>query len=129
MPEVREQRHLDAPAAEVWARIGDFHRLHTWHPVIANVEPGPAPDLRIATLVNGHQATEHLVEQGDTWHSYEPADPSRSLPGYRSTIRVLQDGPGACTVEWVGTFEADGAQADAFAAQISGFYRAGLDSL
>src|SRR5438094_965131 len=91
--EVRVARDLEAPAAEVSERIGDFYRLHEWHPMIAQTEPGPEPGLRVATMAGGHRVLERLVEEGATWQTYEPADDSMGLDGYRSTIRVTAVGP------------------------------------
>ena len=129
MPEIHVSRRLDSPAADVWARIGDFYALHDWHPTIVNVHPGPERGIRAVTTADGREVDERLVEQGSSWYTYEPADPNVGAPGYRATLRVREEGPDACTVEWSGSFDGDGASAEAHVTRIGGFYRRGVDGL
>jgi hypothetical protein len=125
------EKRFEVPADEMWQRIGDFHRLHEWHPAIANVEPGAEPALRNVTLAGGDgtQIVERLVDEGPLWHTYVIEGDGGAMRGYRSTIRVREDGPSACVVEWQGQFEADDASEEAMVQGITGFYQSGLDSL
>ena len=122
-------RSVEAPAAEVWARIGGFHRLHEWHPAIADVQPGPEPALRNVTMANGHELTERLVDEGPLSYTYAMERDNPGMRNYRSTIGVREDGPSACVVDWTGEFEVvEGSEADLVAAT-SGFYQMGLDNI
>lgn len=123
-------REYDVPAAEMWARIGDFYALHAWHPAIASVERGPESGERTVTMADGHVAVERLVEEGASWQTYEPADEDFGVRGFRATLRVHETGSDSCAVEWSSSFETDGEAAGAeLVATIESFYDAGLQSL
>lgn len=130
MAKASATKRFEVPAQELWQRIGDFQRLHEWHPAIANVEPGPEPSIRHVTMAgDGAQLVERLVAESPLEHTYVIEGEHPAMRGYRSTIRVREDGPAACVVEWEGEFEpADGSEAE-LEQGIAGFYQAGLDSL
>src|ERR1700722_7449324 len=117
-------KRFEVPADEIWERIGDFQRLHEWHPAIANVEPGAEPKLRNVTMAGegGAQLVERLVDEGPLWQTYVIEGEGGAMRGYRSTIRVSEDGPGACVVEWEGEFEADPDSEAELVQGIRGFY-------
>jgi hypothetical protein len=124
-------KRYEMPAEDVWAKIGDFQKLHEWHPAIANVEPGAEPELRLVTIAgaDGTQLVERLVEEGPLTHTYVFESEGNPMRNYRSTIRVREDGPGACVAEWEASFDADSDAEAGLVENIRGFYQAGLNSV
>jgi Polyketide cyclase / dehydrase and lipid transport len=124
-------KRYEIPAEELWAKIGDFQQLHVWHPAIANVEPGAEPALRLVTIAGPDrtQLVERCVEEGPLFHTYVFETEGSPMRNYRSTIRVREDGPGACIAEWEANFDADNDAEASLVENIRGFYQAGFDSV
>lgn len=125
-----------APAA-VWAKIGDFNGLNTWHPAIAkseivsgaNNEPGAHRKL---TLGDGAVVVEELAARDDPGMSLSYTIVEGPLPvtDYRATLSVAAAGEGASKVTWSSSFKAAAGTEPAKASEIiGGIYQAGLDNL
>lgn len=106
---VAETVTIDAPAAKVWALMGDFAALAAWHPAVA---ASPADkgnqvgSVRQLRLKNGGELVETLeaYDAAQMRYSYR-AKNGGALPvtNYTSTIRVTADGSKS-QVEWRGAF-------------------------
>jgi hypothetical protein len=139
---VVEKITINAPAATVWARMGNFDALKNWHPV---VEASPASDgnnvgsVRSLSLKGGGALTETLegYDAAAMKYSYRAKD-GGALPvtNYTSTIIVTADGDKS-VVEWRGAFYRGhpGNQPppeqndDAAVAAVTGVYKSGLENL
>lgn len=128
MTTVEKSRRFDAPPEEVWARIGDFHGLHTWHPAVENSAPKEDGAVRELSLAGGGTIVERLLDQGERSYSYRILESPLPVADYESTISVREDGGGS-VVDWRSQFEPDGATEQEASAVISGIYEAGFDSL
>jgi hypothetical protein len=142
---VSETVEINAPAAKVWARIGNFQDIG-WVPAVEKTEGqgGNEPD----------KATRHIILKGgatvdELLYKYNAEDMSygygitkvdlKVLPvnDYSSTITVTAEGDGKSKVEWRGAFyrgfmnnEPPPELSDEAATKaVSGLYRSGLDSL
>lgn len=100
---------IDAPAAKVWALMGDFAALKAWHPAVADSPADRGNEVgsvRQLKLKNGGELVETLEahDAAQMKYSYR-AKNGGALPvtNYTSTIRVTGDGA-KCQVEWRGAF-------------------------
>lgn len=106
---VTETVTVNAPAAQVWARIGDFAALKDWHPAVADspVDKGnEVGSVRSVKLKGGGELVETLESHDATQMRYSyRARNGGALPvtNYTSTIRVTADGAKS-VVEWRGAF-------------------------
>ncbi len=120
-----------APAA-VWAAVGDFCGIGTWHPAVANCTLSEADGVPMRTLAlkGGGEIVEKQVSWDDAAMSYTYAILTSPLPvaDYVSTLSVSPDGAGSKIV-WTGSFNASGAS-DADAENvIAGIYTAGIEGI
>ena len=106
---VSERITIAAPAAAVWARIGNFDALKDWHPAVAESKADKGNDegsVRVVKLKNGGQIVETLENHNAAQmkYSYRGKD-GGALPvtNYTSTISVSADG-NQSIVEWRGAF-------------------------
>ena len=124
---------LNASAETVWGKIGRFGALHDWHPVIekSELEGAGVGATRNLFLAGGGNVIERLDAEDAAGKSYTYTILDSPLPvaNYQSTLKVLDNGDGSCTVDWSSNFDPSGApEADAVAA-IQGVYQAGFDAL
>lgn len=106
---VSEKITIAAPAAAVWARIGNFDALQDWHPAVAESAADQGNNegsVRIVKLKGGGQIVESLesYDAAKMKYSYRAKD-GGALPvtNYTSTISVVADGEQS-VVEWRGAF-------------------------
>ena len=139
---VIEKISIAAPAAAVWATMGNFDALQHWHPA---VEASPADkgnaegSVRLLKLRGGGELVETLESHSDAQmkYSYRAKD-GGALPvtNYTSTISVAADGNKAL-VEWRGAFYRGSPNNDpppdkndeAAVAAVTGVYQSGLARL
>ena len=118
---------VGTPVSEVWALVGDFYRMHEWHPAVESTERQKIGDeeFRLLRLADGGRILEHLI--GRTTHSYTYTIVRSPLPvkHYEATIEVDTAGAGA-EIRWSGSFEPT---AEGAAGIVAGIYEAGLESL
>ena len=130
---------IDAPAAEVWARIRDFNGLPRWHPRIADsqIEEGEVSDrvgcVRSFRLQNGDQLREKLLALSDYEMSYTYAILQSPMPltDYVSTLRLtpITDGD-RCFAEWSAEFECAPEVEDELVQGVGGnVFQTGFDAL
>ena len=132
----RVAQRLKASASEVWAAVGDFATLNTWHPAVVSEQvngTGQNPgDTRVLTLGDGGKITERLVSRNPDKMRYTYVIVESPLPveHYRSTIRVIAHGKHACTFVWSSRFDPkQGVSNKDAKAAIVGVYKAGADAL
>ncbi len=130
--EVTDKARFKASVEKVWAAIGNFCGIASWHPAAAGCELSKKGDttLRTIALKGGGQIVEQQLAWDDKGHSYSYAIVESPLPvaGYKSTMKVEGDGT-ASQVVWVGSFEAKGASEEEAKKVIEGIYAAGLDGI
>lgn len=134
---VTQEATLPMAPAALWAKIGDFNGLNTWHPAIAkseivagtNNEPGAHRKL---TLGDGAVIVEELAARDDAGMSltYTIVEGPLPVSDYRATLNVAAAGEGSSKVTWSGSFMAAAGTDPAKASEmIGGIYQAGLDNL
>jgi len=130
MAKVSMSTPLGVTADQVWKLIGGFNALPDWHPAVEKSELEQAGQVRRLSLMGGGEIVERLESVSDNERVYSYRIESGPLPvsGYKSTIRVRDDG-GKATVEWSSEFTPKGASEQDAVAAIQGVYQAGLDNL
>jgi uncharacterized protein YndB with AHSA1/START domain len=130
--DVAKSIDIAAPPEKVWAAIGDFCGIASWHPAVekCELEKKGTDTFRTLSLKGGGTIREQQTGWSDQMHTYSYSILESPLPvaNYVSTITVAPKGGGS-TVSWTSIFDAKGASdADAQGA-IEGIYNAGLESL
>jgi len=128
---------IDAPAADVWAKVKDFNALNTWHPAVARTEilageNNKAGATRLLTLNDGGTIEEDLLAWDETTMTYSYNIIQSVLPvsDYEATLTVEPITDTSTKVIWSASFNA-GKDADDDTARntISGIFDAGLGNL
>jgi carbon monoxide dehydrogenase subunit G len=101
---------INAPAAAVWAKIGNFDALKDWHPAVESSSADKGNEegsVRVVKLKGGGEITETLNKHDAAGmrYTYRVRDGGDALPvtNYSSTIEVRADGDKSI-VEWRGAF-------------------------
>ncbi len=128
MTEVSFAKHYEAPAEEMWGRIGDPGALAAWHPGVETTELVDGGTTRINTVPGGARVVEPILEQADRHYTFRIAHSPLPLRDFVSTIQVRGDGRGS-VVEWQATFEPSGVSETEATELVRGFFQAGLDAL
>jgi Polyketide cyclase / dehydrase and lipid transport len=123
--------------ADVWAAVGDFCGISTWHPAVAKCEISAkdGATFRTLTLKDGAKLLEKQTafDAKAMTYSYTIEEGPLPVANYKSTIKVVAKDStgkgGGSTIDWSGSFDAKGApDADAIKT-ISGIYAGGIDAL
>lgn len=132
MAKTKASVDLPVPAQAVWAVIGGFNALPSWHPAVAASELSEAAGGKVRTLsLKGGGSIEERLEQADDGarrYSYSIVASPLPVSDYLSTLSVKDTGSG-CTVEWSGEFKPDGAPETAAVDTVRQIYEAGLGNL
>jgi mxaD protein len=134
--EVSRSALVNHPVEEVWALIGNFDSLDTWHPAVVKLEAsgdGGVGSYRTLTLPDGGTLKEKLLENSQEDMSYSYSIESGVLPvaNYTSTLSVRPAAhlPGQSIVLWSSRFDPVGIDGNAARNLIGGIYQAGFESI
>lgn len=118
---------LPVPPRKLWAEIGDFQSLHSWHPLIAYSRPERAGDLeyRHLTTTDGGELTEQLLSRSEHGYHYRINTSPLPVDHYEATLEVNRHGEGS-RVTWSASFTPRGENAEQVIASI---FEAGLEAL
>lgn len=128
MGHVSTTKQYRISADEMWSRIGDPGALATWHPAVDSTELIDGGRQRINRL-GAVRVVEPIVDRGDRHYTFRMSQTPLPLRDFESTLRVREEGPGGCAVEWEATYQAAGvsdAEADDL---VRGFFETGLNAL
>jgi Polyketide cyclase / dehydrase and lipid transport len=119
--------------ADVWAAVGDFCGISTWHPAVAKCEISAkdGATFRTLTLKDGAKLLERQTafDAKAMTYSYTIEEGPLPVANYKSTLKVVAGKDKGATIDWSGSFDAKGAtDADAIKT-ISGIYAGGIDAL
>lgn len=129
MAKVEKSKVFELPAAEMWQRIGDFHRLQTWLPGIEKEERIEDGRKRRLTLGGGMHMVEQLLDEADHQYTYSIDEGPLPITNYVATLRVRPAGDNACVVEWESEFEPVGIPEEQAVAIVEAIYDSGLNGL
>ncbi|HWI05216.1 MAG TPA: SRPBCC family protein, partial [Acidimicrobiales bacterium] len=102
--------------------------LAAWHPAVDSTELIDGGERRINHL-GAVQLVEPIVDRGDRHYTFRMSEPPLPLQDFESTLRVRDDGPGRCEVQWEATYQAAGVSDTEADELVRGFFVAGLDAL
>ncbi|HYW05278.1 MAG TPA: SRPBCC family protein [Gammaproteobacteria bacterium] len=132
MTEVHVRETIDAPAARVWEMIGDFGGLARIGLVPSCTVEGEGIGAVRTLDMGGPVVRERLEAHDDAGRTltYTMVE-TGPLPvrNYRSTIRVLEEGPQRCTIDWAGEFDPLGDAAEQAEQTVRGIYTGGISGL
>lgn len=132
MTTVQVKEKVGAAAHAVFKDISDFGGADRFDVVeTCTVEGSGVGAVRTIALANNMGNVVERLESYDPSarsFSYRIINDDCPLPvdGYVATVRVLEDGPNACTVEWTGVFQPKGAPEEAVRPIIEGIYTGGI---
>jgi carbon monoxide dehydrogenase subunit G len=130
MAEVKLEREMAAPAAQVWELLSDFGGIDRWLPGAAKpaVEGEGVGAVRIVKLGGAeiHERLESLDPEARRFQ-YSIVKAPMPVQNYLATISVEELDAGRSRVHWVTTFDAVGVPEEAIAKGIEGAYRNALD--
>lgn len=135
MTRVLVREEVAAPAAEVWALLGDFGgvgRLVKDLVKRTSCEGEGVGALRTLELADGGAVRERLDAFDAARRSLTYSIVGESpLPvrDYRATVEVVESGPERCRVEWRSTFEPAGAPEPEVRALVEGIYRDAIEGV
>lgn len=129
MTVVKVVEDINGPADKVWVAISNFGNVKVGGPVTSVEVEGQGVGMlrtigmgggRIVERLDRHDATERVF-------SYSILNEDCPLPvaAYSATVTVTDKGDGTCTVDWTGTFEPKGSEAEA-SAIVEGIYKGGI---
>jgi len=126
MTVVKVVEGIQAPADKVWVAISDFGDIQVGGPVTSVDVEGNGVGMVRTIGMGGGRIIERLDrhDPDDRTFSYSIINDDCPLPvsGYSSTAIVTDNGDGTATVDWTGTFEPKGGEAEA-SAIVEGIYR------
>lgn len=118
---------------KVWAIIGDFCGIQSWHPAVESCTPSEKDGAQFRTLAlkGGGTIVEKLESWNEAEHAYTYSIVESPLPvaNYTSTLSVKADDDGGAGIRWLGNFDAKGATDEEAKAVIEGIYEAGLAAI
>lgn len=101
MASIRKELIIDAPAAQVWDALADFHAVHL------RVAPGFLTDLvaedgaRVVTFANGSVARELLVACDHAHRRLVYAIPNERMTAHSASVQVFEVGERTARVTWI----------------------------
>ena len=133
MANVTVADQVKAPADKVWELIGPFGSIANWLPGIASVEvEGDGTGaVRVLTTADGGKVTERLLAENPDPRSYTYAIMTSPFPidNYVSTIMVVEEEGGTCTVSWFCNFEPVGVPEEEVTRSFADMYRGGIANI
>ena len=129
MLEVSVRTDFKAPAATVWAAVGDFCGIGKWLPGIQRVEAENQGKRRRVVLPDGKAVVEDEMFRDEVAMSLSYCVVEGPMPftEYVATISVLSHASG-CSVHWVGKFTPLGPE-EKVARLVNGIYGSALAGL
>jgi len=129
MADVRVAKRYKVPGRELWERIGDPTKIFEWHPFIERTDVLDGGKRRVNTTVDGLRVSETILEEAERHLIFRIDEGPLPYDEFVSTIRVRDEGEGACVVEWEATLAPKGVTEEEAVEFTRGFFQAGLDAL
>ena len=133
MGSVKVVEAVEASADRVWALLRDFGGIARFARGIESceVEGQGVGAVRTLGMAGGLRLQERLEAFDDPGRSLSYAIiGANPLPfdRYFSTVKVVEESAGRCSVEWSGRYDAKGPEADV-ARMVEGIYRGGIKGI
>lgn len=128
MSEVKVSERVAAPAAKVWAVLGDFGGVTKWGGSMlesCRVEGAGVGAVRTIGLAGGGSIQERCEGYDAPGRALTYSIVGQSpipIRNYLSTCRVIETGANECRVDWEGRFEPAGIPEDQAQDMVRGIY-------
>lgn len=120
---------IDAPPATVWAAIGDFCAIASWHPAVEKCEISTqdGKTLRTLTLKDGGVIVERALSPSgrSLGYAYEILESPLPVISYRASLSLAPRGAGTRVI-WQGNFKAKDNENAKAEEVVGALYDAGL---
>jgi hypothetical protein len=120
---------IAAPTDAVWAALSDFAGIQVGGPIESfEIEGEGVGAVRTIGLANGvviERLDNHDASAGTFTYSILNDDSPLPVTGYSATVNIIDAGDGNTTVEWTGTYQAEGPE-EAAVAVVTGIYTGGI---
>jgi mxaD protein len=141
---VNEKIEINASAEKIWANLGDFGAIETWHPAFAKTEivggtNNKVGAKRVLTLKDGGTVNETLTaySAAKKTMTYKITESVVPVSHYSATIDVIAKGENKSLVIWHATFKrkdladvpAAGQDDETAVKTITGVFQAGLQNV
>ena len=118
MSEAKVVKVVKASAEDVWEQLGDFTGIEAGGGIDSVAFEGEGVGMTRTIVMGGKPVVERLEvhDSDERTFTYAIINDDSPLPfsDYSATVRIIDNGDGTSTVDWVGTFEPRGmAEADA----------------
>ena len=128
------KKRTEAPGLppEIWAIVGDFCAIKTWHPAAADcvVEKDGEVVYRTITLKDGGKIKEKLIGKEDLGYTYEIVESPLPVKNYKSKLWLeVDDEPDRTVIYWQSDFDANGASDDDAKGKITGILADGVKGI
>jgi hypothetical protein len=102
---------VSADPDTVWALIGDFHGLGSWHPYVPPSTADEDGAVRVFSVEGRVVARERLLSRDDAGRSYTYTvlDPMLPISDYVATLAVRPHADGGSEVVWRADYRSDDA--------------------
>ena len=101
MASIHKDILIDAPAAEVWDAVCDFHAVHRRLVPGFVLDSKPDGEARIVTFANGTDARELLVDCDDGKRRLVYAVISERIQQHSASVQVMADGDTRSRLVWI----------------------------
>jgi hypothetical protein len=133
MASVKVVDSVEASADRVWDLLRDFGGLDRFAAGIEDcqVEGEGVGAVRTLSMPGGLKLQERLEAFDDAGRSLSYAiigEHPLPLDDYLSTVRVVEESDGRCTIEWSSEFQPKGPE-DAARTMVEGIYRGGIKGI
>jgi hypothetical protein len=129
---VKRKVEIEGDIAKVWADVGGWCAISTWHPVVAKCEESESGGKKHRTLTtkDGGVIKETMTRSSKTSYTYQIDESPLPVSNYTATFSVVadEDDKDEVNVVWSAKFTAKGKEADAKKV-IDGIFKAGLDQI
>jgi len=131
MTEVKVSETIAAPAAKVWALLGDFGGIMKWGGTMlqsCTVEGSGVGAVRTVGLgaVSIQERCEAYDAAGRSLTYSIIGKSPIPIKNYLSTCKVVEIGANECRVDWNGRFDPDGATEEQAQGMVRGIYTGGI---
>ena len=117
MAEAKVVKKVGASADDVWTQLSDFGGIQAGGPIDSVSVEGEGVGMVRTLSMGGGQVVERLEEHDAERRTFTYAiindDSPLPFSNYSATVTISDDGDGTCTVDWTGTFEPKGDEAQA----------------
>ncbi|TNF85754.1 MAG: SRPBCC family protein [Gammaproteobacteria bacterium] len=114
MSEAKVVKTVAAPADAVWAQLGDFTGIEAGGAIDSVSFDGEGVGMTRTIVMGGKPVVERLEVHDSTERTFTYAIINEDSPlpfsNYSATVRIVDNGDGTSTVDWVGTFEPRGVE-------------------